>query len=185
MERQRRAHAPRAPRHAALGAAMAGMALGLAGCPTSGPIDESDRATDGAFDGAYAMSLEGRDRGFQNVSTWRMSCATGGFELPIRVEDGRARMDVSRFNGAKDPTAPITSVVDERGRFRFEVPIEHEAKAGGTSASTLDNGRMTLIYTGTLSAEGPSKGRYTAGIAEFGNQGCSYPVAIEPVGANA
>ena len=157
----------------------------LAGCAGSGPIAEADRVADATFDGAYAVSMAPRERGFQNVGNWRMNCATGGFELPVRVHDGLARVTAPNFGGAKNPTAPVESVVDARGRFRFEVPLQGRASATGTSASTLDNGAMTLIYTGTLSPDGPSKGRYTVGIAEFGNQGCSYATRIEPVGAKA
>ena len=178
--------APSAARPTRLAAATcAAAALLAAGCASTAPIDGARRDADGTFDGVYSMSMPRRERGFQNVGNWRLSCATAGFDHPIRVADGRARIVAPRFPGASDPSATVASVVDERGRFRFEVPMERVVSASGTSDRTVDDGAVVLIYTGALSPEGPSKGRYTAGIGEFGNRGCTYATTIEPVRAGA
>ena len=151
-------------------------ALLAAGCAATGPmstVDEDERDTSGAYDGTYRLRLAERPRGFQNVGKWQMRCGTGGFDIPMTVADGTARLQ-TRFGSASDPNAPVTSFVSRDGGFRFEVPIENRASATGTSASTLDNGRMRLIYQGELAEDGDSKGLYTVGIAEFGYAGCAY-----------
>ena len=171
-------------RRATLAAALAAATL-AAGC--TGPmtrIDGDDRDTSGTYDGHYRMQLDERRRGFQNVGTWQMNCGTGGFDVLLNVEGGSARMQV-RYSDAERPDEPIQSYVDDRGRFRFEVPIAGEAAASGTSSSTIDNGAIKLIHQGELEADGSSKGIYTVGIAEFGYAGCSYPFTIVPEGAGA
>ena len=166
----------------ATGAALASLAAGCAGPMTRIEADERDAS--GGFDGRYRLRMAERERGFQNVGTWQLRCGTNGFDLPVSVVAGSARLNV-RHDGAKRPDAPIQSYVDERGRFRFEVPMAREAAATGTSSSTLDNGAVKLIYQGALGADGPSRGVYTVGIGEFGYAGCSYPFEVVPEGGGA
>ena len=158
------------------------VALLGAGCAATGPmtmVDDEDRDTPGAYDGAYRLRLAERPRGFQNVGTWQMRCATNGFDIPMTVEDGTARLR-TRFTGAADPRAPVVSFVSRDGGFRFEVPLASRAEATGTSSSTLDNGAMKLIYQGDLAESGDSRGLYTVGIAEFGYAGCAYGFEVVP-----
>ena len=98
---------------------------------------------------------------------------------------GRHRPSGRQLRGAAPPSAPIQSCVDERGRFRFEVPMRRTQAASGASGATIDNGAVKLIYQGQLETDGASKGIRTVGIAEFGYAGCSYPFRIVPQGAGA
>ena len=164
------------PAAALLAGALAG------GCTAVGPmsmVDADERDESGAYDGTYRLRLAERPRGFQNVGRWRMSCGTGGFDLPMTVRDGTARLGV-RFDSAADPGAPITSHVAKGGGFRFEVPMSRPMQAAGTSSSTLDNGAVKLIYQGELAEDGTSRGLFTQGVAEFGYAGCAHRFEVVP-----
>ena len=153
-------------------------ALLLQGCLSTlvtKPISESSRDTSGTFDGQWAGTIESTAGQQYGPGNWTFTCddRSGDRFGPISVKDGKATMPMAdKMN---------ETFVNSEGQFRFEVPIDTEATAGGTSDSSINDGAITLILIGSLSSQ---TGSFTIGIAQFANDGCTSAVSYETVASN-
>ena len=148
----------------------------LQGCFPAGfrPVSEENKDTSGSFDGRW-IAVGQSTASTQRVENWTLRCADRKDISygPINVSDGEATANLGRFKGE--------GFVDSSGNFRIEVPIEAEAKESGTSNSTIQDGAVTMIFTGSLAKQ---TGFLTFGIAQFGNSGCDTSVAYNKISAN-
>jgi len=150
----------------------------LSGCAgtVGSVIPESSRDTSGRFDGLWTTSVKSPG-GRQNIERWQFNCAAQDFAFDIVIKNGLVQF----ANQADNQKLTERSYVDEEGRFRLELPLDAKARAGGGSDSQISDGRITVILEGELSGDDPN-GFYTAGIAQFLNRGCRYPVDYEAKG---
>ncbi len=128
------------------------------------------RDTSGRFDGVWLAQMLDTPSP-QLVQNWRINCQSFGQAIPISVTDGRVE--------AKINDAVHWSYLSVSGRFRLEIPTGLRMSSP-TSSDSLADGRVTLILQGDLSRE-PRRGKFTFGIAQFANAGCTTTVRYEPV----
>lgn len=123
----------------------------------------------GRFDGAWkAHMLETPTP--QVVQRWRINCQSFDQSIPINVSGGRVE---TRINDELH-----SAYLSRSGRFRLEIPTGLRMASSLSSGESLTDGRVTLILQGDLLRE-PRRGRFTFGIAEFANAGCSTRVNYE------
>jgi hypothetical protein len=150
-----------------LGATMA------AGCSSVvvKPVSESNKDTDGTFDGRWLTTVTNTPGKQNGPGNWQFTCADQTDERLgiVTIDDGKAI-----FSWDQDGKSP--AFVSDSGKFRFEIPTGIIASAGGTSDSQISNGDMTALIYGSLQS---GKGKYTLGVAEFGNAGCTSAVKFE------
>jgi len=133
---------------------------------TMGPgVSEKNRDTTGTFDGIWTVDVQ-KAAGTQYYGKWHVSCGDMRRSFNMRVNDGT--MTLSDAADAKK------AFVSAGGVFKITLPMSDDAQASGNSSSTISNGDMQMILTGTLAAsDGNSKGYITYGIAEMGYAGCT------------
>lgn len=148
------------------------LTLPLQGCLSSlvvKPISEANKDTSGAFDGQWIGTIQSTPARQQGPGNWTMTCTDRtGDKFAINVSGGEANMPLANRQN--------NTYVNSKGQFRFEVPTESSASASGTSDSSLNNGAITLILTGSLTDQ---SGNFVIGIAELANSGCTSKVAYE------
>ncbi|MEM7258951.1 MAG: hypothetical protein AAF404_16360 [Pseudomonadota bacterium] len=132
------------------------------------PVSESNKNTSGTYDGRWVATITNTAGTQYGPGNWQFTCAdqTGKRVGIVSVADGKAQL-------SWDEDGKNSTYVGDNGKFRFEVSTGVVAAAGGTSDSSIGNGAMTLLIYGSLQS---GKGNYTAGIAEFGNAGCTSKV---------
>ncbi len=139
------------------------LTLLLASCGSAGKkgIEEADKDQSGSYDGLWTANIQRSPVIQYGPGNWTFRCSGKTGKFNFRVKDGVA-------NFYRDSTAH-QAFVDADGNFRFEVPLKVEAKAAGTSDSSIDQGKMTQIFGGSLKDK---KGLLVWGIAQFANDGC-------------
>jgi len=143
------------------------LTVALQGCAVK-PVSQSDRDQSGAFDGVWNATV---------VNTPRIQYGPGNWEFSCGDQTGRSLGKIMVNNGvAKTQMVDQQAYVNSSGRFKFEIPMGEVAAASGTSDSTITNGDMTFILSGSLKSE---KGSMVYGIAEFGNTGCRSSVEFK------
>ncbi len=149
------------------------VSLALQGCASTvlRQVSESDKDQTGQYDGNWKGTIKSTASTQSLGGNWTMSCADrAGTSLgTFSVNGGVATIGESQL---------ITAFVNQSGKFRFEIPIAEVAAASGTSDATISNGKMTILLYGSLEN---GTGKYTQGIAEFANNGCTSKVAYERV----
>lgn len=129
-------------------------------------VPEEFRDTTGRYDGAWrAQMLE--TEGQQTIQGWKVNCSPMKLAIPLVVENGEVttRINDSEFKG----------FISNSGRFRVEIPTQMKMSASISSEADLRDGSITLILQGDLN-HAPPAGRFTLGVADLGNDGCSTPV---------
>jgi len=128
-------------------------------------IKEENRDTTGAYDGIWVVEVQ-KAASLQTYGQWDISCGDMRRTFNIRVLDGT--MDLGSDDNANK------TFVSSNGKFKAILPMSVDAKASGSSSTTLANGDMKLILSGTLVPSGDkSAGYITYGIAEMGYGGCT------------
>jgi len=150
------------------------VALSLQACLSSfvaKPVTESSKDTSGTFDGRWVGSVESTAQSQYGPGNWKFSCNDrSGERFGFIVENGQATMQLmDRQN---------VTYVNADGQFRFEVPTEIDAKAGGRSDLSVNDGAITLILIGSLSDQ---KGSFTIGVAQFANNGCTSEISYQKI----
>jgi len=140
----------------------------LAGCASvvTSPISENDKDPNGTFDGQWKANVLKSPATQFLPGNWRLSCSGKPWEFTMNVNDSRARIDFQQ--------AGHFAFVDKAGRFRFEIPMNNDTTASGTSDISITRGQRTMIINGSLEN---TSGRITFGVAEFSNQGCTAKIA--------
>ncbi len=145
----------------------------LQGCASTvlKQVSESNRDETGQYDGNWKGTIKSTASKQSLGGNWTLTCGDrAGTNLGIiSVVDGVATIGKRNIS---------TAFVNQSGKFRFEIPIEEVAAASGTSDATISNGKMTILMYGSLES---GTGKYTLGIAQFGNNGCSSKVVYERV----
>lgn len=155
---------------------MATWTLGACTGTVGSVIPESERDTSGRFDGLWTASVNSPG-GTQDIERWQFNCAAQDFAFDIVIKDGL----VVFANQADNQKLTERSYVDADGRFRLELPLDAKARAAGGSDSQISDGSITVILEGDLTGDNP-RGFYTAGVADFLNRGCRYPVKYDAKG---
>jgi len=134
------------------------------GCASTVGVEERD--TSGRFDGLWRVDLA-KGTSQQAVSNWRFTCGDMSGEFYVEIEDGQMRIQMT-----DDPDSIHTAYVDRNGAFRLAAPTGTTTRASGTSDLSINAGENTLILDGDLT-DSEGSGRYTWGVKEFGNAGCT------------
>jgi len=136
----------------------------IAGCASKVGVEQRD--TTGRFDGQWRVELD-KGTSKQSVSNWTFTCGDMSNTFYVRVDDGQMGIQMT-----EDPDSIQTAYVGTDGAFRLEAPTGTVSRASGTSDATIGAGENTLILDGNLS-DTEGRGRYTMGVREFGNAGCT------------
>lgn len=139
------------------------LALLLAGCATTGKsrIKEADKDQSGSYDGLWTANIQTSPELQYGPGNWTFRCNGEAGKFDFRVQEGM--LSFVRSGKAH------TTYVDQQGRFRLEVPLRVIARAADTSDSSIDQGKMTQIFGGSLKRQ---RGLLVWGIAQFANDGC-------------
>lgn len=164
---------PRSCRAGFLLAVTSTLLLGACAGVVSRPVVEDDRDTSGQYDGVWTASVESVG-GVQQIERWSFNCAAQDFTFDIAIESGLVRF----VNEADNANVTTETYVDTDGRFRLELPLDKKTRAAGESDQQISDGSITIILEGELASDEPG-GFYTAGVADFLNRGCRYPVDYE------
>lgn len=129
------------------------------------PVSESGKNNSGNYDGRWMTTAVHTRRLQYGPGNWQFTCEDrSGDQIGIiEVVDGKARF-------SWDESGTEGTFVSNSGKFRFEIPTGVVAAASGTSDSSISNGDMTALIYGSLKS---GKGKFTLGIAQFGNAGCT------------
>ncbi len=149
-------------------------ALTMTACVSniSSQVKESNKDQTGAFDGTWVANVQ-KSAGRQSMpGNWVANCDGSAWDFRVRVADGVAKNSI---RGSREST-----FVSPTGDFRFDIPVKHEAKASAGSARDLALAKQTMVVYGNLKK---AKGRFTYGIAEFGNNGCTAIIEFKKAGA--
>lgn len=131
--------------------------------------------TSGRFDGVWlAHMLETPSP--QVVQNWRINCQSFNQSIPISVSGGRVE--------AKINDELHWSYLSLSGRFRLEIPTGLRMSSPISTSDSLTDGRVTLVLQGDLLRE-PRRGKFTFGISQFANAGCTTTVRYEPAADSA
>ncbi len=149
----------------------------LAGCGNEvrRQVTAEFRDTTGRFDGVWLAQMLDTPSP-QVVQNWRINCQSFKQAIPISVDNGRVE--------AKINDEVHWSYLSLSGRFRLEIPTGLRMSAPISTTDSLVDGRVTLILQGDLSRE-PRRGKFTFGIAQFANAGCTTAVRYEPAADSA
>jgi len=133
-------------------------------------VSESNSATSGTFDGRWQATVVNTAGLQYGPDNWQFTCDDrSGQDLGvIVVENGKAQ-------SPWDANGKATTFVSNKGKFRFAIPTGIVAAASGTSDTSISNGNMTAIIYGSLKS---GKGKFTMGIKEFGNAGCTSKISF-------
>lgn len=134
------------------------------------PVSEANKDTSGTYDGTWTAVGKSTAAVQQGIGNWRHNCSdrSGQRYGPIYITEGEATLWLDSNKG--------TTFIDPEGKFRLEIPLNAVAKASGTSDSSINNGKMTFILTGSLQDQ---TGNMIFGIAELGNSGCRSAMTFE------
>ncbi|MBX2880969.1 MAG: hypothetical protein KTR32_13590 [Granulosicoccus sp.] len=140
------------------------LVVSLAGCAghVSSQIKEKDKDLSGTYDGQWKADVLRSPATQYGPDNWRFNCSGKPQQFSFSVNDSQAAVNYKEVSH--------TTYVDKNGKFRFEIPMDVNMSASGTSDSSIDRGAMTMIIVGTLKS---NTGRITYGIEQFANQGCS------------
>lgn len=126
-------------------------------------VTEADRDKSGQYDSSWEVWVQDAPLK-QHIDQWVFTCKDMKRELGMIVRNGTASM---RINGQTHE-----SYVDKEGKFRLEIPLSSKTREKTGSSSSVTAGDNTLVIQGILAGAKPS-GFYTAGVAQFGNNGCT------------
>lgn len=145
----------------------------LAGCSSLvvKPVSEANKVESNVYDGRWVATGVNTASKQLAPGNWEFTCAdrSGDRIGVIVVENGRAQF-------SWDEAGNSPAFVSKKGKFRFEIPTGVVAAAAGTSDSSISRGDMTALVYGSLES---GKGKFTMGIAEFGNAGCTSTVEFK------
>lgn len=139
-------------------------ALSLTSCVSnvSSQVKESNKDTTGTFDGTWIANVQRSPERQFMPGNWIANCNGSEWDFRITVADGVAK---TNLRGATQPT-----FVSSNGDFRFDIPVQSEAKSSSGSARDITLAKQTQVIYGNFQK---AKGRYTFAVAEFGNNGCT------------
>lgn len=147
----------------------------LAGCSSLvvAPVSESSRTNSDAYDGRWLVTVVSTASKQHLPGGWVFTCPDRAGERIglVVVNDGQAQM-------SWDEKGETPAFVNNRGKFRLEVPTGIVAAASSGSDSSISRGDMTALLYGSLKT---GKGNFTLGVAEFANAGCTSKVEFKPV----
>lgn len=150
------------------------MAL-LAGCSSVvvAPVSESSRTNSDAYDGRWLVTVVSTASKQRVAGGWIFTCPDRSGERIglVVVNDGQAKM-------SWDENGEAPAFVNNRGKFRLEVPTGIVAAASSISEASISRGDMTALLFGSLKT---GKGNFTLGVAEFANAGCTSKVEFKQV----
>lgn len=149
-------------------------ALTLTACVSnvSSQVKESSKDQSGAFDGTWIAEVQ-KSAGRQPMpGNWIANCDGSPWNFTLRVADGVAK---NNLRGSKEK-----AFVSSTGDFRFDIPVKNDAKAAAGADRSLSLAKQTMIVYGNLQK---AKGRFTTGVAEFGNNGCTAIIKFSRTGA--
>lgn len=129
------------------------------------PLTESERDIRGVYDGRWIAHVS-KPAKTQHVAQWVFTCPGEAYDLPFIVRGGRLQL------------ADGETWVNRDGKFRLEVPSDRKLKESAGSGDSISRGQVTIILQGSLAGNSPS-GYITAGVEQFGNNGCSSKVRYE------
>lgn len=143
--------------------AIVGSLMLVTGCaPTAiRPVTQENRNMTNAYDGNWQVNIREAGGLQYGQGNWTYRCGGEAGEFPMAVNDSVAQIPYQQ--------KLYDTYVDDAGKFRFEIPLDVEARASGTSDSSIYQNKMTLIVTGSLKEQ---SGLLVWGVAEFGNDGC-------------
>ena len=143
---------------------LAACTLGLSACVSnvSSQVKESNKDQAGVYDGTWVAKVQKSPQRQTMPGNWIANCDGSAWNFTLRVNDG---VISNNLRASRD-----TTFVSSDGDFRFDIPVQTEAKARAGSEQTLGLTKQTLIVYGNLAK---AKGRFTTGVAEFGNSGCT------------
>ncbi len=153
---------------------LAACALSLSACVSnvSSQVKESSKDQSGTFDGTWVAKVQKSPKRQTMPGNWIANCDGSEWNFTLRVVDG---VISHNLRASSD-----TTFVSSDGDFRFDIPVQTQAKARAGSEQTLGLTRQTLIVYGNLAK---AKGRFTTGVAEFGNSGCTAIIDFARTGA--
>ncbi|MBX2825836.1 MAG: hypothetical protein KTR33_13980 [Gammaproteobacteria bacterium] len=153
------------------GAVSCTIAIVLAtGCASTviSPISEADKDPNGTYDGSWTGNVLKSPATQYGPGNWTFNCNGKPWDFGFSVAKSVASIDYQKTKHF--------AYVDKDGRFRFEVPMNNDTKASGTSDASIQRGSRTMIINGSLKA---NTGRITFGIEQFANQGCTAKIAFK------
>ena len=135
-------------------------------------VKESDKDQTRAFDGAWVANVQ-KSPGLQSLpGKWVINCNSSTWNFGMQIIEGVAKTSISR--------SEESAFVSPTGDFRFEIPIKDDARSAPGASRDIALGKQTMIIYGNLKK---AKGRFTIGIAEFGNNGCTAIIKFNKAGA--
>ncbi len=132
------------------------------GAIVANPVSEANRDTSGAYDGNWQANVLKSPLKQYGPGNWIFNCSGKPQQSSFAVNAGEAAVNYQKTSHK--------AYVSKDGKFRFEIPMNVDSTASGTSDASIDRGKMTMIIIGALKA---NSGRITYGIEQFANQGCS------------
>lgn len=150
-------------------------ALTLTACVSnvSSQVKESSKDQSGAFDGTWVAKVQKSAKRQPMPGNWIANCGGSAWSFTLRINDGVVRNSI---RGAANESTFVSST----GDFRFDIPVKNDAKAAAGSDRSLGLAKQTMIIYGNLKK---AKGRFTTGVAEFGNNGCTAIIEFARTGA--
>jgi len=133
----------------------------------------SDKDTTGVFDGSWTANVQKSATVQVLPGNWQANCNGNASTFNMKVNKGQIQFY------AEGKTQ--SSYVNNKGEFRFDVPLFDKATASAGSSGQIGRASRTLIVYGSLKS---AKGRITYGIAEFGNNGCTAVIKFTKKGAS-
>ena len=139
---------------------------------TSPPQSTSAKSSTGndaehAYDGQWQVKVRKHAVLQFMPGNWQTRCNGKSFSFNARVVQ-------SQFILRSPEQDEARASVNARGKFQLRAPLKEPARA--SAGASLGRDQRTLILTGSLRTQ---RGRFTIGIAEFGNAGCTAKVDFE------
>ncbi|MGQ7845606.1 hypothetical protein ACUNV4_14070 [Granulosicoccus sp. 3-233] len=128
----------------------------------SSQVKESNKDQSGAFDGTWVAKVQKSAKRQTMPGNWIANCDGSAWNFTLRVNDGVVSNNLRE--------SKKSTYVSSTGDFRFDIPVNNEASAAAGSERNISLAKQTLIVYGNLEK---AKGRFTTGVAEFGNSGCT------------
>lgn len=137
----------------------------------SSQVKAENKDETGVFDGRWIGNVQ-KSAGRQNMpGNWIAHCNGNPWELAMNVRNGS--VEIRRNNVKK------TTYVDASGNFRFDVPLDGQARAFPGTVREIGLSKRSFILYGNLKK---AVGRVTFGVKEFGYSGCTAVVKFKQQG---
>jgi len=146
--------------------------LVLSGCANtvSREVADNNRDTSGRYDGTWMVVILPA-ASIQTIEQWRFQCDGMEGQFPVDVRDGK-------LFAAKDGDGFHQTNVSRKGKFRLNMPTADMFQESARSSASIYASDVTYIVQGSLAGKQPS-GYLTAGVAQFGNNGCTTKLQFE------